>query len=88
MLDLVKLARIKISDVEAESLSHEFDSILDYVGQIKNAGFKINDLGFKNEVRNIMREDSVGHESGIYTEKILNEAPERKGNYIKVKKIL
>ncbi|OHB05347.1 MAG: hypothetical protein A3A26_02040 [Candidatus Zambryskibacteria bacterium RIFCSPLOWO2_01_FULL_47_14] len=88
VLDLAKLARIKISNEEAEILSHEFKSILDYVGQIKNAGFKINDLGFKNEIGNVMREDGEPHESGIYTEKLLAEAPERSGNYIKVKKIL
>ncbi len=90
-MDLAKLARIEIGDKEAESLSHEFDAILGYVGEIKNAGLKINDLGFKKEefpVRNIMREDDKYHDSGIYTEKILEQAPNREGNYIKVKKIL
>ncbi|MBI2087076.1 MAG: Asp-tRNA(Asn)/Glu-tRNA(Gln) amidotransferase subunit GatC [Candidatus Zambryskibacteria bacterium] len=92
VLNLAKLARIKISDAEAESLSHEFDSILDYVGQIKNAGFKVQDLGLKNEekfpIRNVLRKDGEPHESGIYTEGILAQAPARDGNYIKVKKIL
>lgn len=88
VLNLAKLARIEIGDEEAESLSHEFDSILDYVGQIKNAGFKIQDFGFKNEIRNVMRKDSEPHESGIYTQKILEQAPAKEGDYIKVKKIL
>ena len=91
VLNLPKLARIEMSENEAESLSHEFDSILNYVGEIKNAGLKINDLEFKKEefpVRNIMREDDKSHDSGIYTEKILEQAPAREGDYIKVKKIL
>jgi len=88
VLSLAKLARIKISHEEAECLSNELGGILNYVGEIKNAGFKIQGLGFKNEVRNVMREDGEPHESGIYTEKLLAEAPGRSGNYIKVKKIL
>lgn len=92
VLDLAKLARIEIGDEEAENLSHEFDSILGYVGEIKNAGLKIQDVGFKNEegftTKNVMRDDKEPHESGIYTEKILEQAPRRDGAYIKVKKIL
>ncbi|MDP3763117.1 MAG: Asp-tRNA(Asn)/Glu-tRNA(Gln) amidotransferase subunit GatC [bacterium] len=92
VLNLAKLARIEIGNEEAESLSHEFDAILSYVGEIKNAGFKIKDSGFMNKdkfaVCNVMREDSKPHEAGIYTKKILEQAPAREGDYIKVKKIL
>jgi hypothetical protein len=35
-----------------------------------------------------MREDGEPHESGIYTQKILEQAPAREKDYIKVKKIL
>ena len=89
VLDLAKLARIEISDDEAESLSNEFDAILSYVGEIKN--IKVLPLVSDSQgktLRNIMREDSNPHESGIYTEKILAQAPAREGDYIKVKKIL
>lgn len=37
---------------------------------------------------NVMREDGEPHESGLYTEKLLSAAPQREGQYIKVKKIL
>lgn len=89
VLKLAKLARISISNEEAESLSHEFDSILKYVGEVRSVN---NELGIMNKedfpIRNVMRADGEGHESGIYTEKILAEASSREGNYIKVKKIL
>ena len=92
VLNLAKLARIRLDDTEAENLSHEFEAILNYVGEIKDAGFKIQDSGFRNKaefpIRNVMRADGEGHASGLYTEKILNEAPNREGNYFKVKKIL
>ncbi len=91
VLDLAKLARIKISEDEAESLSHEFNAILKYVGEVKEVSPR-KDLGetpgLSSGVRNLMREDGEGHESGLYTEKILASAPAREGDYIKVKKIL
>ena len=89
MLKLANLARIKISEDEAESLSHEFESILKYVGEVKSIKA---DIGAKSPedfpVRNVLRKDGEGHESGIHSEALLASAPERKGDYIKVKKIL
>ena len=89
VLNLAKLARIKLSDTEAESLSHEFESILAYVGEVKEiqAG-SLHLTANSFPIRNVMREDNAGHESGLYTDKILSEAPESAGDYIKVKKIL
>ncbi len=90
VLDLAKLSRIKISDEEAESLSREFDAILNYVGEVKKISMsdKRSQTRESFPLRNVMRTDSEGHESGIYTEALLEEAPAREGNYLKVKKIL
>jgi Asp-tRNA(Asn)/Glu-tRNA(Gln) amidotransferase C subunit len=35
-----------------------------------------------------MRDDNGAHESGEYSKEILEQAPNKEGNYIKVKKIL
>ena len=86
VLALAKLARIEISEAEAQELSHEFEGILNYVGEVKSVTAAAGKPEFA--LKNVMREDGEGHESGIYTEKILNEAPAREGNYLKVKKIL
>lgn len=88
VLHLAKLARIDVSETEAENLSHEFESILGYVGEVKEASKETSaqDRGFL--VKNVLREDAEPHESGIYTEKLLEQAPQREGDYIKVKKIL
>lgn len=87
---LAKLARIDISETEAESLSQEFGSILSYVGEIKNAPASHEATQDRSgyALRNVMREDANPHESGIYTEALLAEAPKRKGDYVEVKKIL
>ncbi len=87
VLSLATLARIYISDEEAEKLSGEFDSILNYVGEIKS--LKANKATEASEaIRNVMRQDDEPHASSLYTEKILEQAPAREGSYIKVKKIL
>ncbi|OHA89273.1 MAG: hypothetical protein A3C70_00140 [Candidatus Zambryskibacteria bacterium RIFCSPHIGHO2_02_FULL_43_14] len=90
VLDLAKLARIEIGYEEAESLSHEFDAILGYVGEVKGVS-KADNLKLKADsfpIRNIMRNDKDPHETSFYTENILGQAPAREGNYIRVKKIL
>lgn len=100
VLKLATLARIEISNTEAESLSHEFEAILKYVSEIK----KVSDLtpnpspssrrgvdsraASGGEVRNVFRADENPHESGKFTEAILKEAPSKQGEFIKVKKII
>ncbi|KKT96808.1 MAG: Aspartyl/glutamyl-tRNA(Asn/Gln) amidotransferase subunit C [Parcubacteria group bacterium GW2011_GWA2_45_15] len=91
VLNLAKLARVELRDEEAESLSHEFDSILNYVGEVKKVD-KLDKLNKFNKeestIRNVMRKDGKPHDPGLYTQKILAQAPAKEGDYIKVKKIL
>ncbi len=89
---LLGLARIAVSDSEKELLRHDLEDILAYVSQVKEVGqgelgehLGQGELG---ELRNVMREDENPHESGIFTEDILKQAPARDGNRISVKKIL
>ncbi|MHB1330845.1 MAG: Asp-tRNA(Asn)/Glu-tRNA(Gln) amidotransferase subunit GatC [Minisyncoccota bacterium] len=89
VLKLAKLARVEIGLGEAETLSHEFDSILKYVSEIKDAKLEGKENLKENFVlKNVMRDDTNPHESKIYTEKLLDEAPNREGGFVKVKKIL
>ena len=89
VLNLAKLSRIELSDEEAESLSHEFDAILNYVGEVKKVSVKSGEVSKKDfALKNILREDTAPHETGLYKEKLLSQAPAREGDYIKVKKIL
>ncbi|MES2214146.1 MAG: Asp-tRNA(Asn)/Glu-tRNA(Gln) amidotransferase subunit GatC [Patescibacteria group bacterium] len=88
VLKLSKLARIEISDSEAEELAMEFDSILGYVSEVKKAQAQASAHVEKPALRNVLRADENPHESGMYTEAILAQAPQREGEYVKVKKIL
>lgn len=84
--NLADLARIEISDAEAENLTGEMDAILGYVGQIKDAVGDIKQIIPK--LHNIMRDDVSTNTARQYTEDLLDSAPAREGDYIKVKKIL
>ncbi|MES3005211.1 MAG: Asp-tRNA(Asn)/Glu-tRNA(Gln) amidotransferase subunit GatC [Patescibacteria group bacterium] len=84
--NLASLARIEVSEDEMENLSKEMGSILDYVGVIKGVTGDIERV--IPGLHNVMREDVVTNESGIYTEDLLNNAPKRDKNYLVVKKIL
>lgn len=88
---MAELARIEIKEEELESLRGEIDSILDYVGQIKEVTGTVPPLDYKRGlggVINVMREDNKPNESGVYTEALVAEFPESEKGYLKVKKIL
>ena len=90
---LAKLSRLELTDSEKETFARELESILKYVDQIREVAIddKPAEVG---DIYNVLREDvaldgsSVAHESGVFTEKILAQAPDTQDGFIKVKKIL
>ncbi len=84
---LANLARIETTDTEAEEFANDLEHILEYVGQVNTLDLS-DEQGQTGPVFNVMREDGDAHESGAHTEDLLNAAPDREGNYFKVKKIL
>src|SRR3989344_4421098 len=71
VLNLAKLARIEIGDKEAESLSHEFDAILGYVGEVKGVATVEHSNNLDNVwVLAVKREEIKPPETGPSPEKI------------------
>lgn len=93
---LAALARLDIPEDQIESTRADIDKILAYVDRINEATEKLKASGFGAEtgvvdtqmVKNSLREDASPHESGAYTEALLDAAPAREGDYLKVKNIL
>jgi len=94
---LADLARIDMSEEEMKEVAKDFDSILAYVGQVKEASKLIEgeqDLAEKGKNKedhflyNVMREDVATNKSGEYREKILANAPETEEGFVKVKRIM
>ncbi len=86
--NLAVLARIKLSDDDKKSLIKEFDSILGYVDQLKKAKVSLDAEGRVGAVRNVTRPDEAAPVSAEDRERLLDEAPDREGDFIAVKKII
>ena len=84
---LAQLSRIQLSDTEAQELGQSLDSILGYVEQVKQVSSDT-DIEPTFYSTNVLREDVNPNETGTCREKLVNSAPKKEGNYVKVKKIL
>lgn len=88
ILHLGKLSRIKISDSEAEKLNQEIEPILGYVSAL-NEIVADSDLTKRvGPIHNVFREDKVATETNATADELIKAFPEKKGRYLKVKKIL
>ncbi len=85
---LAALARIKVADAELEKFTSEFDAILAYISQLEKLELPHGSEGEKPPLRNVMRADGEPHASGAYTEKLVEQFPEREGNALSVKQII
>ena len=85
---LATLARIELPESEKESLVKDMGAIIAFVDELKGAKVNLDDHTLVGVPHNVLREDANPHESGIYTEALLDNAPFREGNFVKVKNIL
>jgi len=85
---LAQLARIQLNDSEIEDLTKDITEILAFVTDVQQVETDRSAEGRIGAVHNVLREDENPHESGVYTDELLAEAPATRDGYIKVKKIL
>ena len=86
---LAALARIGIEDAELGKLTKEFDAILAYVETISMVEMPQGEVLRRGHIlHNVMREDGKPHETGKYTEKLVEQFPQREGDALSVKQIL
>lgn len=81
-----QLARVEISDDEKEKFAQNLSEIIDYVAELESAPTK--NIEITNQIsglENITREDEL--KSSLPIAKVLMNAPQKEGNFIKVKKI-
>ncbi len=83
---LANLARLEVSDEEVARLEKELPGILSFVEQIQKAS--VDAPAEDRSHRNVMREDSDPHESGLYTKKLLDAAPAKEKDRVVVKQVL
>jgi len=83
---LAKLARLEVGEKELAKLEKEIPNILAFVETIQKAN--VPSATTSPALHNVMRADENPHESGKYTEKLLEAAPARVGNRVAVKQVL
>ena len=83
---LAKLARLELSAEEVSKLEKEIPTILQFVDQIQSAN--VSSEAKSPALRNVMRADANPHETGKFTERLLEAAPAREGDRIAVKQVV
>jgi aspartyl-tRNA(Asn)/glutamyl-tRNA(Gln) amidotransferase subunit C len=83
---LAALARISVPEETLPKFAAEFDAILGYIDQLADLNIKSGEplLPYTN----IFRADENPHESGIHTEKLVEQFPASEGNLLSVKQII
>jgi len=85
---IASLARIEITDEEAEKYSKELSDILVFVEKLNEADTGgIEPIAHITGAKNVTREDKVVEYSDETKEKIINNFPEKKDRFDKVKAV-
>ncbi len=83
---LAILSRVNISDEEIVTLESEIHEILAFVDVVQ--GVDTSHVVMDKALHNVVRTDEQPHESGMYTEALLNQAPTVVNNRIAVKQVV
>ena len=85
---LASLARISIPEEQTEKFAKEFEGILAYVGALDTLSLQEDSTHTVGEIHTVFRRDGEPHETGMFTEKLVEAFPEKKDNYLLVKQII
>jgi aspartyl-tRNA(Asn)/glutamyl-tRNA(Gln) amidotransferase subunit C len=84
---VAKLARLNLPDVKIATYTGQLESILGYVSQLEQVDTTgVPETTRAVEVTNVTRQDGVNQTP--VREEILNQAPQREGDFFRVPKIL
>ena len=86
---IAKLARLGLTQVEIKKMQKELSSILDYIKKLKKVDVsKVEPFSHPIKIENIMRKDEESKKPKAKSQRLLELAPEKKNDYLKVKSIL
>jgi len=84
---LANLSHLAVDENELDTIAHEMDDILAYVSEVTKLASEEGDRE-KPALRNVMRPDVVTNREHEYTDRIVQQFPDRDGDSLRVKKIL
>ena len=84
---VAKLARLHLTDAEIEKFTHQLGTILEYVNKIGQLDVSnVPPMAHALPIHNVLRDDVV--EPGLPLERVLQNAPQRDGDFFAVPKII
>ena len=87
--NIASLARVGIEDKEIEDYQKNLSAILDYFKELEELNTDdVEPIGHITGRSDVSRKDERGEPDEKEREDILNNSPERKNNYVKVKSVL
>lgn len=88
ILKIAALAHLKLTDDEMEKFQKQLSSVLDYVSQLSEADVKgIEPAAHITGVSNVLRTDEVRTTPEAVRDALLDAAPAREGDLVKVKAV-
>ncbi len=84
---LASLARIEVGEAEKDAMVADLEAVLGYVSELSEVK-NLPEAVQLDSNRNRFREDDGAFEPGIFTDKILAEAPRSADGYILVKQVI
>jgi len=85
--NLCALSRIGATDTEKDALLTDLENILGYVQQVADVDVPEGTLP-AYMVSNVMRQDTDAYPPKAFTDALLDQAPAREGDFVKVQKVL
>ena len=85
---IAALAHLKLEEGEIETFREQLSSVLDYVGKLGELDLRgVEPTAHISGVKNALREDKVEGCDAKTREALLDAAPQREGDYVKVKAV-
>jgi aspartyl-tRNA(Asn)/glutamyl-tRNA(Gln) amidotransferase subunit C len=86
---VARLARLRLSDREKEIFAGQLESILGYIGQLNTMDTAaVQPTSHALNLANVTRDDTVRQTTPEQRERLLNNAPDRDGDFFRVKKVI
>lgn len=84
---IARLARLGLTDEDVEKFSHQLSDILDYFERLASVDTSdVPPTAYPLDLHNVMRDDEP--DPGFDLEEALRNAPDRHGDYFRVRRVL
>lgn len=85
---LADLSRLELTDDQVREYQKDFEGILGYIDTLQSVDIGDVSQAFYGANTNYLRDDEQSYQTGEFSEDLLDAAPARDGDFIKVQKIL